>query len=409
MVGVDAAGGIILGGTLTGTLNLGGGQLSSAGGEDVAVARLDGAGNHLWSKRFGDGGDQNLGSIATDGQNQVVAVGTFSGDLGLGATLAGAPFGSAFIASFDMLGNLAWRKGVVDSGKSSARGVTVALGGAPVVTGGFSGNPDFGGGPVLPAPGGNGVFVASFGSSGVHIWSKGYACASQDGCSGNAVAIAPASGLVVTGWYFGGIDLGGGMLPDSVSSNVFVAKIGPGGAHLWSQGFVTQEDSSSGNGIAVDASGNVIVTGGSPTPIDFGGGMLSGGAFIVKFDPAGNHVWSKTFGAAPSTAVGNGIALDAAGDIVVTGSFSGTVNFGGGPLTAAGGQDVFVLKLDPQGNHLWSRRFGDSQAQRGTSVAFATAKEIVVTGNFSGLVDFGGGMLPSQSPDDLFLARYLTP
>lgn len=131
---------------------------------------------------------------------------------------------------------------------------------------------------------------------------------------------------------------------------------------------------------------------------------------VIKFDPGGNHLWSKTFGPPPgSDASASAVAVDSAGNIVVPGSFTNTIDCGGGPLVSAGGYDVFVAKFDPQGNHRWSRRFGDPQAQAGTTVGVISSTEIVVAGNFGGLVDFGGGMLASQSPDDLFLTRYRTP
>src|SRR5262249_47559744 len=80
--------------------------------------------------------------------------------------------------------------------------------------------------------------------------------------------------------------------------------------------------------------------------------------------------WSKRFGnntrsapPQPSTAV------DGAGNVLLTGFFDGSVDFGGGPLTSAGWSDIFVVKLDPAGNHLWSKRFGDGLNQH----AWATA------------------------------------
>jgi hypothetical protein len=104
------------------------------------------------------------------------------------------------------------------------------------------------------------------------------------------------------------------------------------------------------------------------------------------------------------------VAIDSAGNISIAGYFAGKIDLGGGPLASVQmTNDVFVAKLDPAGNHIWSKRFGGTEDDLGYSLALVAPQEIVVAGNFGGLVDFGGGMLASQSPDDLFLARFRTP
>ncbi len=85
-VSVAAAGGFTLvAGDFEGTLDAGGGPLASAGARDVFVAKLDLAGEHVWSKRFGDGASQTLGSVAVDRDGNVVLTGAFAGTLDLGA------------------------------------------------------------------------------------------------------------------------------------------------------------------------------------------------------------------------------------------------------------------------------------------------------------------------------------
>jgi hypothetical protein len=82
----------------------------------------------------------------------------------------------------------------------------------------------------------------------------------------------------------------------------------------------------------------------------------------VKYDPDGNHIWSKRFGgggAVPAYAV----AASASSDVVIAGAFDAPVDFGGGTLTTSGQADIFVAKLDPDGNHIWSRAFGASGNQ----------------------------------------------
>src|SRR5262249_26201036 len=134
------------------------------------------------------------------------------------------------------------------------------------------------------------------------------------------------------------------------------------GRYLWSKGFggSTLSDSVIVNAVAADASGNVVITGQLQGRADFGGGALysAGGSdvFIAKYSSSGAHLWSKSLGST-STDTGYGIGVDSSGNVFVIGIFQGTVDFGGGGLTSAGGSDIFLAKYSSSGAHLWSKRF----------------------------------------------------
>lgn len=118
----------------------------------------------------------------------------------------------------------------------------------------------------------------------------------------------------------------------------------------------------------------------------------------------GDHLWSKRFGG-PNDQFAGSVAVDGTGNVLLTGAFAGTVDFGGGPLTSAGAYDIFVAKFDSAGNHLWSKRFGDASAQYGQSVAVDPAGNALLTGYFAGTADFGGGPLTSGGANDIFVAK----
>ena len=93
------------------------------------------------------------------------------------------------------------------------------------------------------------------------------------------------------------------------------------------------------------------MTGNFDNAIDFGGGALStvgsGDIFVAKLSGAsGAQLWSRRFGG-PANESGKAVAIDGSGNVVTTGWFAATVDFGGGPLTSAGGSDVFVVDLTP--------------------------------------------------------------
>jgi hypothetical protein len=119
----------------------------------------------------------------------------------------------------------------------------------------------------------------------------------------------------------------------------------------------------------------------------------------------GTHQWSKRFGGSSDDVV-NSIAVDENGDVVVTGYFQYTVDFGGGALTSAGLFDIFVAKYaGTDGAHRWSKRFGSTGNDAGYGVTADGAGNVVTTGYFMGSVDFGGGILTSAGTFDIFLVK----
>ena len=161
--------------------------------------------------------------------------------------------------------------------------------------------------------------------------------------------------------------------------------------------------------VATDPSGNVVMAGSFEGAVDFGGGYLysAGNAdiFVAKFNAAGIHQWSQSFGDIGDQ-IAYSVATDASGNVIITGDFSGTVNFGGGNLTSAGSTDIFVAKFNSDGVHQWSKRFGDLAAQHGYSVATDASGSVIITGDFNGTVNFGAFNFTSSGLSDIFVAKY---
>jgi hypothetical protein len=122
-------------------------------------------------------------------------------------------------------------------------------------------------------------------------------------------------------------------------------------------------------------------------------------------------LWSYGFGDSKDQYV-YGVAIDAAGDILIAGAFAGHVNFGpGGVLSSNGGLDAFVAMLDPNGQGIWSHSFGDvadagAQDQLAYSVAVdPTSGEVLVVGAFEGSINLGTSMAASQGGQDAFYVK----
>jgi hypothetical protein len=151
-----------------------------------------------------------------------------------------------------------------------------------------------------------------------------------------------------------------------------------------------------------------VVAGSYEGAIDWGKGPLpsasSTAAFVTKLDSSGSAIWSKGFGE------GGGVDLkashvDPAGHVLVTGSFSGPVNFGDGSVSAAGIRDLVVAKLDGNGALLWKKVAGDASVQAGGSLATDVAGHVLLGGEISGSVNFGTGAVASHGKDDALVAK----
>lgn len=413
-VAVDAAGDILVTGYFAGSVDFGGGPLTtpSYSAPDIFLAKFDAAGAHMWSKRFGDSGTQRAFSVAVDAAGNVFITGDFFGSVDFGGgPLSGAGAGDIFLAKFDADGNHIWSKRFGDAGIQNGTSVAADDAGNVLVTGNFQGTVDLGGGPLTSVPGSLDIFLVKFDADGNHLWSKSSGYSGVKTATG--VAVDGAGNVLLTGYFGGSVDFGGpsGPLTSAGGVDIFLAKFDPAGNRLWSRQFGDANDQGA-QSVAVDGVGNVFLTGRFRGSVDFGGGPLIGGnayhnIYLAKFDSAGNHIWSKRFGDANHNQEAQSVAVDAGGSVFVTGYFDGSMDFGDGQLTSADGFDIFLAKFGPTGNHLWSKRFGDSDYKYAWSVAVDGTGNVLLTGYYTGSVDFGGGPLTSAGNYDLFLAKFI--
>jgi hypothetical protein len=409
-VAVDAAGNVLVVGELEGSLDAGGGPLVSAGGQDAFVAKFDANGAHLWSKRFGDAEPQVALDVSVDGAGNVIACGSLTGvvDFG-GGPLATVGFANLFVVALDAGGAHQWSRRFGDFHAEYVRCRFDAAGNV-LLAGHFRGKVDFGGGPLASTQGpGADIFVAKLDAAGNHLWSKRFG----DGANqrANGLAVDGAGNVVVAGGFDGTLDFGSIVLTSSGVEDVFVAKLDATGAPVWAKRFGDSAQQAA-TAVAVDAAGDVVLTGSFSGTLALGGPPLQATGFVDAFvaklgGAAGAHLWSKPYGLA-----GFAAGLDVAtyqSRVLVTGAFTGSLDLGGGPFGDATSYQAFVVKLDPAGGYFWSKAFGDSGSDQGArGIAVAPNGDVLVAGDFEGAIDLGKGPLVSAGLSDAFLAK-LTP
>ncbi len=335
---------------------------------------------------------------------------TGSSTSGAGSSADGGPPGLAAV----------WSRRFGGDGYQSLEGFAVSPAGNVALIGRYSHTIDFGTGALPETPEGHpSLFVVGLDPAGKTVFSRSFEGADTLEDFSNpqvdrSIAFDPQGNIVVAGERATDVPFGCGTVP-AAPGDVFLAKLDPQGECLWSKRFpgVLMKQKVR---VAVAPSGEIVVTGIFDGKIKFGdeevltsGAVMAGNPrmFVARFDPEGVPLWSKKFGKANVSDVQ--LAVDASGSVLL-GALGGAIDFGGGPFV---GEDVdphgYLARLDPAGNHLWSKHWGVSNSEFPIlfpSVVAGPAGALVVAGNYGGPFDLGGGPPAADAYGGAFLATF---
>jgi hypothetical protein len=164
-------------------------------------------------------------------------------------------------------------------------------------------------------------------------------------------------------------------------------------------------------GATLDGDGNIVLAGTFAGSIDLGQGVVTAvgntDAFVVKLSPDGTPLFARTWGSNGDEGA-QGITTGAAGNVYVAGWYENGTDFGNGARPAIN-RNVFVLELDAMGNDVWSSTFGSGGSDMARCLAIDSGGNVVMAGVFKGDVDFGGGLVLNNSATDefdVFAAKY---
>jgi hypothetical protein len=345
------------------------GVRTTAGKSDAFVAQLDGSGAVKWVTTIGGANEERGDAVAVDDKGNVALAGLFSDKLTAG-TLTAEAAGSddLFVVGLDAKGevNWLWNAGALASDAATAV--------APAGDGGWIVAISFGqafemGKAWMKSRGGDDAALVKLSSGGDLEWFT--QIGGEYGEEITHVDVDPAGNIYVLGLFRGTLAVGGAAMTSAGDTDLFVARFDPVGNHVWSKRIGNAFAERPG-GLTVDPAGHVAITGSFDKDVDFlGTPVLSRGesdAFVARMSSDGDLLWVKTYGAERAD-VGLGIDADRAGNLIVAGGFETTIDLGGGTYKTKGYMDGWVAKFAPDGAHQWSRRFGGKDIDVGLATA----------------------------------------
>jgi len=197
---------------------------------------------------------------------------------------------------------------------------------------------------------------------------------------------------------------GGNAVTSAGGSDVFVAKLGMGGLTKWIRRIGGIGEEFIFGTLAVAPNGDVVVASTAVGEISVENMVLPPGGesdvYIARYSTDGTLIWANRYGG-PGNQFLDSLAVDSAGNILLTGQFDGSIDFGSGPLMAPPNGGAYLAKLDPTGKPIFTRAIsGQLGAIR---VAADGLMSILLAGTGANVsFELGTSMLPNGG---LFLAR----
>lgn len=242
---------------------------------------------------------------------------------------------------------------------------------------------------------------------------------------GTSITVDRFGNVYTIGYFTGVVDFDPDVSTYNLSADsnwnadIFISKLDSNGSFKWAKS-IGGKGTDIGWSSTVDYDGNIYFSGYFKDTVDFDPdttvfNLISNAGddvFICKLDFNGDFVWAKSFGGSNNDN-GLSITIDTLGNIYTTGYFFGTVDFDPSPstynLTSAGSLDVFILKLDVDGNFIWVKSLSGTNYISAYSISIDSKSNIYVAGTFYGTIDFNPDTptfnLTSAGNNDIFISK----
>ena len=361
-IALDSSGNIYVAGYYENTVDFGGGNITSNGSWDAYLLKLNSSGTFQWVKSYGASSNDLGRDVAIDSNDNIYLTGNFRGTVDFGGgDVSSNPSTNAyiFLVKFNSSGVFQWVYTAGGTGVDDVRSLALDSSDNPYITGSFQSTVNFGGGNTTAANT-NDLFILKLNSSGAY--QNIYTSNIDTSQKGKGLAVDSSGNVYATGIFQNTVNFGGGEIISS-QRDIYLLKLNSSLAFQWVKRFAGYHNgslsTSLGAAVTVDEDGNVYSVGQISGTYNLGGIMqVSGGnkdAFIVKHDASGTFQWSKTLGGGSSMDSydkAQDIVIDSNGFIITVGQISGNTDFStvGGDIIDFGNDAYnWVLKIKSTG------------------------------------------------------------
>ena len=234
------------------------------------------------------------------------------------------------------------------------------------------------------------LFVVKYNSSGTKEWTKQLGSSGRD--SANGITIDSSGNVYVTGVTFGGLDWN----TSAGANDLFVVKYNSSGTKEWTEQ-LGSASTDTANAVATDSSGNVYLAGVTYGGLDGNSNEDNADLFVVKYSSSGTKQWTKQLGTGEYDEA-RGVATDSSGNVYLVGGTKGRLN----GISNSGRTDVFVIKFNSSGTRQWTKPLGTAQNDLANGVSIDSSGNFYVAGvtykNLDGNTSAGSA--------DLFVVKY---
>jgi len=420
-------------------INAGAFTSNKIGGDDIFVIKLDNDGNFKFLKTYGSSGFDEACDIRVDNNNNIYLVGEFSSTINFGINSLTSKGGlDGFLLKLDNIGNSLWAKqfgGIYDE---SIWGFSISNNDEIYLAGPFKSFFEFNS-EKLQSLGSTDAFFLKYSIDGDELWSDIIGGVLED--RGYCSAINK-NNLYLVGAFSNTINKEGNIITSNGGYDVFIAqyalksnecnltvnagdnkticsvasttiKAEPNDTNVnykWSTGATTQSINVSTTSntkyyVTVQSKTNqecsvidsIVITVNPLPSVD-----------ILSSKASNKCVWAESAGGT-SYDKGQCITTDALGNTYVIGYFQGTANFGTNTLISAGGLDIFIAKYNTDGECIWAKSAGGTKYDYGSSITIDNLGNIYITGNFTDTANFGTHVITSNTGSvNAFIAKYNT-
>ncbi|MCP4438676.1 MAG: T9SS type A sorting domain-containing protein [Aureispira sp.] len=402
---------------------------SSNGLWDIYIQKYDVQGNYLWTKTIGGTTGDYADGIAISPSGYIYITGSFTGNVDFDPNIGSNNLSSAgdrdiFILKMDLNGNLVWSKRLGGSGFDTGTSLTLDQQENIYLTGYFQNTVDFDPSNTtynLSSNGGFDYFIQKLDNNGQFLWAQAIGGASVD--KTYMVDLDQHNNILIAGYFNGNVDFDPSLGTQQLSSNglaeAFIQKLDSMGNFQWVVP-VGGSGNDVGYAVSTDINNNVLFTGYFQYTVDFDPSsniynLSSNGlpdVFLQKLNGNGQLLWAKSWGGQGQDQ-GLSICTDSLGNSYVGGFISSTASFdynvGSWSLDSEGAQDIFLTKVDPNGELLWAKSWGGTGNDRIRTV-IQDNDFLYCTGYFHNTVDFdpntGTKLATSNGSQDCFIQKY---